>query len=207
MRLIVVILLASLFLFSATFSNETYSYEQEIDNSYSFTKPVDNDYMFSPGVDVNYAEYMGGEEMTKEDKKLEKHLRHYSSKNYMEIDVEVTAYTAGYESTGKTPDHPLYGVMASGQKVRHGAVAGPEEFPFGTKVYIPNYGKGEVLDRGGAIKWDSERQTFIFDVYIENLEEARRWGRRELTITVYTNEMDEKDIERVKSKIRVGLND
>src|SRR5690606_7201420 len=33
---------------------------------------------------------------------------------------EVTAYTAGAESTGKTPSDPAYGITASGEKVREG---------------------------------------------------------------------------------------
>ena len=33
---------------------------------------------------------------------------------------KITAYTAGYESTGKTPEHPAYGITHPAQKVKEG---------------------------------------------------------------------------------------
>ena len=57
------------------------------------------------------------------------------------VEMEVTAYTAGPESTGKHPGHPLYGVTASGERVRQGAIAASRSLPFGTRVYIPGYGR------------------------------------------------------------------
>ena len=34
--------------------------------------------------------------------------------------IEITYYTAGPESTGKTPDHPAYGITRSGAVVEEG---------------------------------------------------------------------------------------
>ena len=67
--------------------------------------------------------------------------------------AECTAYTAGYESTGKTPDHPAYGITASGRKVSEGMIAADTSvLPFGTKVWIEGLGVFVVEDTGGDIK-------------------------------------------------------
>lgn len=73
--------------------------------------------------------------------------------------MRVTCYDLSYESCKKNPDHPEYGIGASGIKVteNHSVAAGPE-IPFGTKVFIPafkdkpNGGIYTVEDRGKAIK-------------------------------------------------------
>lgn len=73
--------------------------------------------------------------------------------------MRVTCYDLSYESCKKYPDHPEYGIGASGKRVKeyHSIAAGPE-LPFGTKVYIPalkdtpNSGIYTVEDRGSAIK-------------------------------------------------------
>lgn len=74
------------------------------------------------------------------------------------IIMRVTTYDLSYASCKKYPDHPEYGITASGVKVKehHSIAAGPE-LPFGTKVFIPalNNGPNEgiytVEDRGSAI--------------------------------------------------------
>src|SRR5699024_6775981 len=75
---------------------------------------------------------------------------------YPATTVTATGYTAGKESTGKTPNHPLYGVTYSGVKVTRGTfstiAADPDVFPIGTILYIPDYGYGVVADTGSAIK-------------------------------------------------------
>lgn len=95
---------------------------------------------------------------------------------YAEVVMLVTAYTAGPESTGKRPGHPSYGVTASGERVARGVVAADPRVPFGTRVWVPGYGFGVVLDRGGAVKGAR------LDVYVESVEEARSWGVRMLPI-------------------------
>src|SRR5699024_3926984 len=70
--------------------------------------------------------------------------------------VVATGYTAGVESTGKTKDHPQYGITYSGVKVKRDLystiAADLSVFPLGTILYIPDYGYGVVTDIGGAIK-------------------------------------------------------
>lgn len=97
-------------------------------------------------------------------------------------EMEVTAYTAGPESTGKHPGHPLYGVTASGERVRQGVVAASRSLPFGARVYVPGYGYGIVLDRGGAIVGDR------LDVYFDDVGEALRWGRQKLPVVIFVRD-------------------
>lgn len=86
---------------------------------------------------------------------------------------EITAYTAGYESCGKMPNDPLYGITASGIKVREGIIATDTRYiPFGTKVYIEGLGVFESQDRGGDIKGNR------IDIYMDNLNDALKFGRQ-----------------------------
>lgn len=92
---------------------------------------------------------------------------------------EVTAYTAGAESTGKTPAHPAYGITASGERVKAGySAACPPELPFGTRLRIEGLGERVCVDRGGAIKGAR------LDVYMPELDDAIRFGRRTLEVEV-----------------------
>ncbi|WP_339226045.1 LysM peptidoglycan-binding domain-containing protein [Oceanobacillus sp. FSL K6-2867] len=90
----------------------------------------------------------------------------------------VTAYTAGYESTGKEPGDPAYGVTASGTEVQEGqTVACPESLAFGTKLYIPYFDKTFTCeDRGSAV---TEGRL---DVYMEDLDEALEFGVKDLQV-------------------------
>lgn len=98
---------------------------------------------------------------------------------------EVTAYTAGPESTGKTPDHPAYGITASGEHVRENhTLACPKSLPFGTRVKIPYFNNVFICeDRGGAITEGK------LDVYIPDLDEARAFGRRMLDVKIIEEEI------------------
>lgn len=121
-----------------------------------------------------------------------------ANKPYFEMIVEVTAYTAGYESTGKRPTHPAYGITASGAKAKPGMIAAPKEFPFGTDIYIPGYGMSMVTDRGGLIKWYPEKQKYVLDVFIPNLRQALNWGRKTTVVRVYKFNLTEEQIDRIK---------
>lgn len=97
--------------------------------------------------------------------------------------VVATGYTAGKESTGKTPDDPAYGITYSGVKVKRDLystiAADPAVFPIGTVLFIPGYGYGVVADTGSAIKGDK------IDLYFETVEDVyAQWGKKE--VTVYT---------------------
>lgn len=97
----------------------------------------------------------------------------------------VTAYTLRKEECGKSSDHPLYGITASGKHVTEWqTIAAPKSIPFGTKVYIPyfkdmpNKGIFIVEDRGGAIKEGH------LDIYMEEYSNAIKFGRRDLEVHI-----------------------
>lgn len=93
---------------------------------------------------------------------------------------EVTAYTLRESECGKSPSHPDYGITASGSHVKEGrTIAAPQGIPFGTKIYIPYFDTTfTVEDRGGAIKGKR------LDVYMEKVNDALKFGRRELKIQI-----------------------
>lgn len=97
--------------------------------------------------------------------------------------VVATGYTAGVESTGKSPNHPAYGITYSGVKVKRDLystiAADLNVFPIGTILWIPDYGYGVVADKGGAIKGNR------LDLYYETVQDVyEQWGKRELNIYV-----------------------
>lgn len=97
--------------------------------------------------------------------------------------VIATGYTAGYESTGKNPDHPSYGITYSGVKVKRDLystiAADLNVFPIGTILFIPGYGYGVVADKGGAIKGNK------LDLFYETVEEVYdNWGKKALEVYV-----------------------
>lgn len=100
---------------------------------------------------------------------------------YPSYKVIATGYTAGYESTGKFPGHPSYGITYSGVHVRRDLystiAADPELYPIGSILYIPGYGYGVVADTGSAIKGNK------IDLYYETVDEVyKNWGKREIEV-------------------------
>ena len=94
--------------------------------------------------------------------------------------MNVSAYTAGHESTGKNPGDPGYGITTSGEPVEewHTLAAGPS-IPFGTKIYIPEFMKTFVVeDRGEAI---TDRHL---DIYMESVEDANKFGRKDIYVFI-----------------------
>lgn len=97
--------------------------------------------------------------------------------------VVATGYTAGYESTGKKPGHPSYGITFSGVRVKRDLystiAADPRTFPIGSILFIPGYGYGVVADTGSAIKGNK------IDLYYETVDEVfQNWGKREVEVYI-----------------------
>ncbi|TKD69271.1 hypothetical protein FBF83_14825 [Pseudalkalibacillus hwajinpoensis] len=95
--------------------------------------------------------------------------------------VTATGYTAGKESTGKTPDHPAYGITYSGVKVKRDLystiAADTSVFPIGSVLFIPEYGFGVVADTGSAIKGDR------IDLYYDTVQDVyKEWGKKTLNV-------------------------
>ncbi len=95
------------------------------------------------------------------------------------LTMNASAYTAGYESTGKRPGDRGYGITASGAVARPGTVAvDPRVIPLGTKLYVEGYGLAIAADTGGAIKGHK------IDLFYENLSDALQFGRRNISVYV-----------------------
>jgi len=94
------------------------------------------------------------------------------------LKMTATAYDATFESCGKHPDHPQYGITYSGLRVRPGIVAvDPKVIPLGTYLYVEGYGEALAADKGGAIKGNR------IDLYYESPEDVAKYGKR--TVKVY----------------------
>ncbi|MNO93663.1 Cell wall-binding protein YocH precursor [compost metagenome] len=101
------------------------------------------------------------------------------------VKVVATGYTAGYESTGKKPSHPQYGITYSGVKVQRNKnkvstiAADPKVFPLGSILYIPGYGYGIVADTGSAIKGHK------IDLYFATTKQVyKEWGKKSVEVQV-----------------------
>lgn len=118
---------------------------------------------------------------------------------YPSTKVIATGYTAGAESTGKSPGHPQYGITYSGVKVKRDLystiAADLSVFPLGTVLFIPGYGYGVVADKGGAIKGNK------IDLYYPTVDEVyAEWGKQEVDVYVVSRgdgKLTEADLTRL----------
>ena len=69
---------------------------------------------------------------------------------WRKVRVLVTSYTAA--TSGKSRDHPEYGITRLGWQMRWGIIAvDPRVVNFGTQLYVTGYGVGVSADTGGKI--------------------------------------------------------
>ena len=74
----------------------------------------------------------------------------------------------------------LPGRTASGLPVGVGVVAvDPTLIPLGTRMYVPGYGPAVAADVGSAVR------GYVIDLWMPSRAQARAWGRRTVTITIY----------------------
>jgi 3D (Asp-Asp-Asp) domain-containing protein len=72
------------------------------------------------------------------------------------------------------------GITASGTQADWGTIAADTRYyPFGTIMYIPDYGWGRVEDIGGAIKGQH------IDLFFPTHRQALEWGRRQKNVKVW----------------------
>lgn len=129
---------------------------------------------------------------------------------YAAVDVVATGYYAGEESTGKTPQHPQYGITYSGVKVRRDPdalstiAADPDVFPLGTVLYIPGYGLGVVADTGSAIKGNK------LDLYFKTKDQVyKEWGKKAVRVYVIMRgqgKLTEPMLDRLNEMLNHGRN-
>lgn len=101
---------------------------------------------------------------------------------YNPIRAIVTAYAPYDNKSGMcndgTPD-----TTATNTKPKRGTIAAdPKRIPYGTKLYIPEYGHGIVEDTGSALRKDKD--NIRIDVYMDTYEEAIEWGKKEMIIYI-----------------------
>ncbi len=113
----------------------------------------------------------------------------------------VTAYDAGQKSTGWKHKWgcillpPVYaygpsegkrkqiGITSDGTQAKKGVIAADLGiFPYGTKMHVPDYGWGEVHDKGSAIKGNH------IDIFFPDEKEAKKWGKQYLDVVIIRKE-------------------
>lgn len=95
------------------------------------------------------------------------------------VKMVATAYDATFESCGKQPDHPEYGITYTGLRVRPGiAAVDPKVIPLGTWLYVEGYGEALAADIGGAIKGNR------IDLYFESPKDVSRYGKRNVKVYI-----------------------
>ncbi|MGI6166495.1 MAG: 3D domain-containing protein, partial [Limnochordia bacterium] len=92
--------------------------------------------------------------------------------------MKATAYTAGYESTGKWLGHPAYGVTYTGALATEGRTIAvdPAIIPLGSWVYIEGHGLFHAEDTGGAIKGNR------VDIFMDDVNKAISFGVQEVEL-------------------------
>ncbi len=69
---------------------------------------------------------------------------------WRKISMLTTPYNAA--SSGKSADHPQYGITRTGMRVGYGmAAVDPKVIPLLTEIYVPDYGVAVAADTGGLI--------------------------------------------------------
>jgi 3D (Asp-Asp-Asp) domain-containing protein len=113
----------------------------------------------------------------------------------------VTGYDAGKKSTGWKRKWGLFflppvyaygpnegkrkevGVTSDGTKAKKGIIAADiTRYPYGTKMYVPGYGWGEVHDIGTAIKGEH------IDLFFPREKDAKAWGKKNLDVIILLKE-------------------
>ncbi|MBO8172664.1 MAG: DUF348 domain-containing protein [Bacillaceae bacterium] len=88
------------------------------------------------------------------------------------LTMELTAYGPGVEHTGKTPDHPEYGITRTGTRATENRTIAvdPNVIPLGWWVYIEGFGYRKAEDTGSAVKGNR------IDIYYDDDEFANQFG-------------------------------
>jgi len=100
------------------------------------------------------------------------------------LKVRATAYNADFDSTGKSPGDPGYGITSTGARAKRNAdgystiAVDPRVIPLGTKLWVDGYGYAIAEDVGGAIKGNH------IDLYFDSSSEMWDWGSRSVNVYI-----------------------
>lgn len=88
--------------------------------------------------------------------------------------VTLTAYSAHADSTGKSEDHPQFGLTYSGTRVMEGRTVAvdPKVIPIGWWVYIEGIGLRRAEDIGSGVKGNK------IDIYYNSEAYAKKFGMK-----------------------------
>ena len=114
------------------------------------------------------------QEQLEKERQEQQRQKELEQENYNEIKVEVSFYCpCSYCCDSETH------IMANGEQVYEGAIAAPEELPFGTQLEFDG-SIWTVCDRGGYIQsYIDEYGDIVYrlDVFLPNHEECLKRGR------------------------------
>ena len=93
--------------------------------------------------------------------------------------MTATAYDLSFESCGKLPSHPQYGITRSGLRAKEGIVAvDPKVIPLGTWLYVEGYGEALAADTGGAIKGNR------IDLFYNSEAKVDKYGKKKVKVYI-----------------------
>ena len=126
-------------------------------------------------------------------------VRHFTAKPtlYFQEKECMTVKTTGYSSDHYSINVPEWrdGLTSTLAKADRGAVAvDPSIIPFGSVLWIEEYGYGIALDRGSAIR------GYEIDLYFPTREEALEWGVRDVLICI----LGKVDVRVVRKVVKGG---
>ena len=152
---------------------------------YSAIYTCDNFGRYIAGIEAQAAQSKETQEYTY---RLERTLAAIAetSRGQVRRTMEITAYTAGPESTGKYPGDPDYGVTASGRHLSDNdawkvAAADPDYYPPGCRILVPGIGVVTVTDTGGDVKGPGRLDIFAG---MTAVDEANVWGRKQVEVLI-----------------------
>ncbi len=95
------------------------------------------------------------------------------------MDMTVTSYSAGPESTGKRLGMKGYGITRTGTQAKVGVCAvDPKYVPLGTSLFVEGYGYCRAEDTGGKVK------GFHIDVFLDKVSDAMKFGREKRKVWI-----------------------
>jgi len=125
-------------------------------------------------------DYVGNDTTLDRDRTINTSRGNY--KRYIPIKAIVTAY-APYDNKSGICNDGTSDTTATNTKPEYGTLAAdPKRIPYGTRIYVPEYGYGTVEDTGSALRKDKD--NIRIDVYMDTYEEAMRWGKKEMIVYI-----------------------
>jgi len=101
-----------------------------------------------------------------------------------QVSTLVTAYCPCAKCCGKYAD----GKTATGTDAyTRGAAVAPKLISYGSVLDIPDYGRCVADDTGGAMRNAAKRGEYHIDVRFPTHKEALAWGRKRLTVTIWSS--------------------